>query len=102
MVSSFDFPIQTLYFLDANNDWHRAQAIETGKAFRLTPVDATMAEPEIAKEATAFATRNRQMLERAKNRKGHFIAITRNAPGINTLPGIQWKETKTVITGPVK
>lgn len=102
MVSSFDFPIQTLYFLDTNNEWHRAQSIETGKAFRLTPVDATMAEPEIAKEAAAFATRNRGMLERAKNRKGHFIAITSNAPGINTLPGIQWKETRTVITGPVK
>jgi hypothetical protein len=102
MVSTFDFPIETLYYLDDNNDWHRAQSIETGKAFHLTPVDATMAEPEIAKETAAFATRNREMLERAKNRKGHFIAITRHAQGINTLPGIQWKETQTVITGSVK
>ena len=52
-------------------------------------------------EAAAFTARNRQLLERAKNRPGHFIAITGQAPAIDTLPDIRWKETRTVITGPV-
>ena len=60
-----------------------------------------MAEPAIAKEATAFTTRNREILQRAKQRPNHFIAVTGQAPGIDTLPGIHWKETRTVITGPV-
>jgi hypothetical protein len=100
-VSTFDFPIETLYFLDESKQWHRAEAIATGKPFSLTPVDATMAEPALAKEANAFTTRNRDILNRARNRPNHFIALTTKAPGIDTLPGIRWKQTQTVITGPV-
>lgn len=100
-VSTFDFPIETLYFLDESKKWHRAEAIATGKPFTLTPVDSTMAEPALAKEANAFTTRNRDILNRAKNRPNHFVALTGKAPGIDTLPGIRWKETQTVITGPV-
>lgn len=100
-VSTFDFPLETLYFLDANKQWHRAESITTGKPFITTPVNASMAEPELAKEANAFATRNQGILERAKKRLGHFVAITTHAPGIDTLQGIRWKETRTVITGPI-
>jgi hypothetical protein len=100
-VSTFDFPLETLYYLDEAKQWHRAESIATGKPFTLTPIDATMAEPALAAEANAFAVRNRELLERAKNRPGHYIAITSKAPGINTHPGMRWKETRTVITGPV-
>ncbi len=100
-VSTFDFPIETLYFLDESKQWHRAEAIATGKPFSLTPVDATVAEPALAKEANAFTTRNREVFNRARNRPNHFIALTAKAPGIDTLPGIRWKQTQTVITGPV-
>lgn len=100
-VSTFDFPIETLYFLDEKQQWHRAEAIATGKPFRLTPLDPTMAEPALAVEANAFARRNRDILNRARNRPNHFVALTDQAPGIDTLPGIRWKETRTAITGPV-
>jgi len=100
-VSTFGFPIETLYFLDDSNQWHRADSIATGKPFTLTPIDATMAEPAIAKESLQFANRNREMLNRAKKRPNHFIAVTTQAPAIDTLPGINWKETRTVITGAV-
>jgi hypothetical protein len=100
-VSTFDFPIETLYFLDEAKQWHRAGSIATGKPFTLTPIDASMAEPTLANEANAFTTRNRDLLNRAKNRPNHFIALTGQAPGIDTHRGIRWKETRTVITGPV-
>ncbi len=100
-VSTFDFPIQTIYYLDSSKTWHRADAILTGKPFTLTPIDSTMAEPTLAKEVSAFAARNSQFLARAKNRPGHFVAVTNQAPGIDTHPGIHWEKTQTVITGPV-
>ena len=100
-VSTFDFPIGTFYFLDESKQWHRATDIVTGKPFTTTSVDATMVEPELAREAAAFTNRNKQMFNRAKTRPGHFVALTEAAPAINTLPGIRWKETKTVITGAV-
>ena len=101
-ISTFDFPIEALYFLDGANQWHRAESITTGKAFTLTPIEASMAEPALARETIGFTTRNREILQRAKNRPNHFIAVTGQAPGIDTHPGIVWRETRTVITGPVK
>lgn len=101
MVSTFAFPIETLYHLDRGGQWHRAEKIVTGKKFTLTPVDPTMVMPELAKEANAFSKRNQGIFNRASSRNGHFIAMTDGAPGIDTLPGIRWKATRTVITGPV-
>ena len=101
LVSTFDFPIESLYFLDESNHWFHAESITTGKPFSLTPIDAAKAKSAIAKERTAFSIRNRQLLERAENRPNHFIALTGQAPGINTHPGIRWQETRTVITGPI-
>jgi hypothetical protein len=100
-LSTFDFPIETLYFLDAANQWHRAESIATGKPFTLVPIDVTMALPALTAEAKAFSQRNNQFLDLAKNRPGHFVAITSQAPVLGTHPGIRWKETRTVITGPV-
>lgn len=101
LVSTFSFPIEILYYLDESNQWHRAENIQTGRSFTLTPVDATMAQPAIATEANAFSKRNQEILNRASRRKGHFIAVSGAANGIDTLPGIRWQETRTVITGPV-
>ena len=100
-LSTFEFPIDTLYYLDESSQWHRAEGITAGKSFTLTPVDITMAMPALTIEANAFANRNKQFLKTAITRPGHFIAITRHAPGIATNPGIRWKETRTIITGPV-
>ena len=100
-LSTFEFPIDTLYYLEGSKHWHRAEGITAGKRFTLTPVETSMVDPALAAEVNAFAARNKQFLKTAKNRPGHFIAITTQAPGIDTNPGIKWKETRTVITGPV-
>jgi hypothetical protein len=100
-LSTFEFPIDTLYYLDESKQWHRADGITAGKRFTLVPVEISMVDPALATEINAFAARNQQFLKTAKDRPGHFIAITTHAPGIDTHPGIRWKETRTVITGPV-
>ncbi len=100
-LSTFEYPIDTLYYLDEKNQWHCAENITTGKNFTLTPVDVSMVNPALKTEANAFAERNQKFLSAAQNRPGHFIAITTKAPGIDTNPGIHWKETRTIITGPV-
>jgi hypothetical protein len=100
-LSTFDFPIDTLLYQDEAKQWHRANDITAGKRFTLTPVDATMALPVLTGEINAFAPRNQQFLKTSILRPGHFVAITTHAPGIDTNPGIKWKQTHTVITGPV-
>lgn len=101
MVSTFDFPIETLFYTNDGKQWHRADKIETGKTFKLSPIEASMADPAITGLRNEFSSRNAQLFSFAKNRAGHFIAVTNAAPAINTHPGVDWQETRTVITGPV-
>lgn len=100
-LSTFAFPIDKLYFRDAAGNWFRGEGIEAGKKFTPVGVDVVMAKSELMREAKAFAARNRRFLTNIMERGDHYIAVTTQAPGIDTLPGIHWKETKTVITGPV-
>jgi hypothetical protein len=101
LISTFEYPIETLYYLDEKKQWHRAENINTGKSFTLTPIDTTMVDPILTDESNAFGERNQNFLNTTKNRPGHFVAITTKAPGINTNPSIRWKETRTIITGPI-
>jgi hypothetical protein len=101
LVSTFDFPIETLYYVDAQKQWHRADKIETGKTFILAPIEFSMADPAITALVNEFTSRNAKCLSSVRNRPGHFIAVTNAAPAINTHPGVRWEETRTVITGPV-
>jgi hypothetical protein len=100
-LSTFEFPIDTLYYLDESKQWHRAAGITAGKRFTLIPVDLTMVMPAMNEEINAFSDRNKQFFKTASARPGHYFAITKHAPGIDTNPGIRWKETRTIITGPV-
>jgi len=100
-LSTFSFPIDTLYFLDEAGQWHRADDIKAGKRFTPAPVDLTMVLPELNREANAFSGRNQKLFQTVISRRGHFAAITTHAPGVDTHPGIRWKETRTIITGPV-
>ena len=100
-VSTFEFQIETLYFCSDTGQWFRGEAIDTGKPFTLTAIETSLAIDSLKVEEEAFAQRNHDFLALAKARPGHFIAITRHAPGIDTLPSIRWRETHTVITGPV-
>jgi hypothetical protein len=100
-LSTFEFPIDTLFYCDKEGKWGRAEGITTGKRFNLTPVDFSMVDPLIQPEIAAFTDRNKDTLRRIYSRAGCYIALTNSAPGIPTHPGIRWKETRTVITGPV-
>ena len=101
LLSTFEFPIATLFYHDKDGKWFRADTITTGKRFRLTPIEFSMVDPAVQKEIAAFAKRNQQLVRRIYQRPGCYIAVTAAAPGIATHPGIRWQETRTVITGAV-
>lgn len=102
MVSTFDFPIESLYFLDSERKWRHAKDIHTGKPFQLLPVADSEVTSVLSRQAAAYSGRNNAMLNRAITRPGHFVAITGKAPGIDTHKSIRWNETRTVITGAVR
>ncbi len=101
LLSTFDFPIETLLYVDERDGWHRAEGIKTGEKFRLEPMATLDASSAANKEIQGFATRHRAVLDELHQRRGHFFAVTTAAPGIDTHPDIRWERTRTILTGPV-
>lgn len=99
LLSTFGFPIEKLYYRDAQRQWYRAEAIETGKPFSLVPLDESMVTPELDSWQAEFSRRNGLLFERVRDREEHFVAVSSAAPALNTHPNIRWKITRTIITG---
>lgn len=100
-LSTFDFPIQTLWFSDSSGGVWRAEGIVPGKAFTCQAANASELAAFAAEQAKTLAPRTRKAVAPLANRPGHFIALTDAAPGIDTFRGIKWQSTRTFITGPV-
>jgi len=100
VVSTFDFPIEMILYRDPTGQWHRGENIGKGKPAKLTPVDPTMVQPILNDTAKRFTDRNNAYLRRVSDRNDSYIAFAKQAPAVETHPGIDWK-TDTVITGPI-
>ena len=100
-VSTFDFPLETIYLLDADGNWSRADDVKTGIPFAPKETETRSAQQAINTEANALSNQLKTTLQRAKNRHSHYIAVTEQAPGIETRKGIRWRKTRTIITGPL-
>lgn len=100
-LSTFDFPIQTLWFSDPSGSVWRAEGIVPGKAFTCQQTTAAAFTAFTAEQGKTLTPRTRKALAPLAKRPGHFIAITDAAPGIDTLRGIKWQSTRAYITGPV-
>lgn len=101
-VHTFPHAIDVLFLRDEQGAWHVAEGLATGERFEVKPITAEAARDRIDAEAAALLSpRLKAMFERTRGRDGHFVAITDAAPGIDTHPGIDWKRTRTVMTGPL-
>jgi hypothetical protein len=103
-LSTFDFPIETLYYRAPGGGLWRADKITPGKAFTCQEVlEGSTGEHALffAKALGSFSPRHQKAFAPLVKREGHFVAVTTEAPGIETLPGIKWQSTQTYITGPV-
>jgi hypothetical protein len=100
VVSTFDFPLEMILYRDPSGQWHRGENIAKGQPAKLTPVDPTMVQPILNDTADRFTARNQAFLRRVSDRNDSYIAFAKQAPAVETHPGIDWK-TDTVITGPI-
>jgi hypothetical protein len=100
VVSTFEFPLEIILYRDPSGQWHRGENIAKGKPAKLIPVDPTMVQPILNDTAKRFTDRNQAFLRRVSDRNDSYIAFAKQAPAVETHPGIDWK-TDTVITGPI-
>jgi hypothetical protein len=98
LLSSFDFPIQTLYYEDSSGKTWKATGLESGKAVQAVPLanqEFMRAFNEIINLADGGM---KEGIEKCFDR-GRFFAVSEQAPAIDTLSAIRWKKTTTVLTG---
>jgi hypothetical protein len=104
LVSTFDFPIQKLYYRDGAGIYWYAEGIERGKAFNCREAQPAEVINFVNEAKGKLTTRSREALDSlspVERGNRHFIAVSDGAPGVDTFKGIDWKETRTYITGPV-
>lgn len=103
-VSTFEFPVETLFYRAPDGGLWRADKITPGKAFTCQEVIGTAIGEHtlfIRKATDSFTPRTRKAFAPLADRRGHFVALTTEAPGIATLEGIKWQTTRTYLTGPI-
>ncbi len=101
--SGFDFPIATLLYQDADGRWWSSEA-SVQQGAKVPAKQITEKEAKIALRAgTELFTKELRNLtvDKLMQRKGHFFAITTEAPAIDTHSSIDWERTHSVFTGPV-
>ncbi len=101
IISTFEFPLEKLYFIDPDGDHWMATDVAQGRKTELSPVPETQFNAWATEELDLFSPRNQRRLTMTTNRTGHFVATSDEVDGIGTLDSISWKETHAVITGPV-
>ncbi len=99
--SSFDFEIQSLYYIDNTGQTWEASNIAAGDSVKLTSSDPVTTLKGIHQHHDTMSPKLQEKLDSLRKRKNHFVAITVNAPAISTLDSIKWTKTATIITGPV-
>jgi len=99
--SSFDYNIDSLIYIDDSGNTWSASGIAAGESIKLTPSNPAEAVKLLNDYKENMSNKLQTKVEELRTRKNHFIALTQDAPAIDTLDSIKWTKTTSIITGPV-
>ncbi|MGJ8656273.1 MAG: hypothetical protein ACSHX6_07470 [Akkermansiaceae bacterium] len=99
--SSFDFEIKELIYLDDSGKTWKASNIAAGESIKLTPSNPVEAIKLVHDSHANMTVKLQTKLADLRKRKNHFVAITDQAPAIDTLDSVKWTHTQSILTGPV-
>lgn len=100
-VSTYDFPIERLYYMDRSDGYWLVRSLEAGKPATGTAISKTEYTNAVGDEVRRLAGRQQTQLNRVAFRPDHYVAIATEAPAIETFDAISWADTHTILTGPV-
>lgn len=99
--SSFDYNIKSLIYIDDTDQTWIASDISAGDSVTLNPSNPADSVKLIHTNYVNMSDKLQRQINSLRKRKNHFIAITDDAPGIDTLDSVKWTQTTSIITGPV-
>ena len=101
LTSSFDYQIDHLFYIDDSGSTWQASNIAAGDSPKFSLSNPADTVKIIHEYNENMSHKLKKKLTTLQHRKGHFIALTNNAPAIETLASIKWTNTTSIITGPV-
>ncbi len=99
--SSFNYDIDTIVYIDDSGKTWQASDLGAGESITLVPATQAEALALIHEQQKNMSLKLQMKLDKLRKRKNHFIALTDEAPAIDTLGSIEWSRTASIITGPV-
>lgn len=100
-LSTFEFPIESFFYTDASGGVWVAGDIQPGKVFTCRQADPTEPSAFVTESRNRLSERTRRCFDQLAGRREHYVARTSAAPGVATFGAIDWKNTTTLLTGPV-
>ncbi|MBB5350088.1 hypothetical protein HNR46_000309 [Haloferula luteola] len=101
LSSTFEFPIESVSFVDADGHCWLVENLEAGRPVHAHSISVETNQQRLKNLMNQFTQTHAGILKRAGKRSDHFVAITQQAPAIETFSSIRWNQTTTVLTGPV-
>lgn len=101
LLSTFEFPVETIYYADPSGGFWLASDLKPGTNTACTPINVGEYNTAINDQASKLGSRHQYFLRDAASRKDHYVAIATEAPAIETFDSINWKNSTTILTGPV-
>ena len=100
LLSTFDFPIESIYYVDRSNGYWTGRDLKPGTNTTCTSITRSEYEAAVRDQAAKLGDRHRRILGTASRRPDHYVAIADEAPAVESFDSIKWINTRTILTGP--
>jgi len=102
LTSTFDYPLSKIYYIDQNGEhWESTQELSSGGKVQLSKISEKDFKVFLGQQNKLLHKNAQNRLKSLSQRKGHFIALSQEAPLIESLSSLKWPESRAIITGPI-
>jgi hypothetical protein len=98
-MSNLDFALDRLYLRDEQGRLWKAQNVAPGQTFSLQTCPDAEWQQLVDQELPAISEWQQKRIRNLTAKAHHFIALSKDAPMIETSTSTKWKRSETIITG---